>query len=225
VPVPSSAYGSGIYCQASVANGFLYVLGGATGNGSVIVNTVYYTKINADGTLAGWNQTTVLPQSERCFGAVAANGWVFSIAGYNGSEATASFYGAAVNGDGSLGSWSSGASLPQPLYFFAVAVSGSYIFLTGGANNNANSRAVYSMALPTPPAPPTLVSRSFANGNFQLQLASATNTGFGLLASTNLTTWTNIGCGFTGTNGTLLFQDTNCGNIPYRFYRAYWPLP
>ena len=81
------------------------------------------------------------------------------------------------------------------------------------------------MALPVQPAAPTLMARTFANGNIQFQLASITNTGFGLLASTDLTTWTNIGCGFTDTNGMLLFQDTNVASIPYRFYRAYWPLP
>ncbi len=81
------------------------------------------------------------------------------------------------------------------------------------------------MALPLPPAAPQFVSRSFTNGNFQLQLASSTNTGFGLLASTNLTAWTNIGWGFTGTNGLLSFQDTNAAKFPKRFYRAYWPLP
>jgi hypothetical protein len=47
----------------------------------------------------------------------------------------------------------------------------------------------------------------------------------GLLASTNLTSWTNLGWGFTGTNGTLLFTDTNAASFPHRFYRAYWPLP
>ena len=31
--------------------------------------------------------------------------------------------------------------------------------------------------------------------------------------------------GFTGTNGLLLFQDTNAASFPDRFYRAYWPLP
>jgi hypothetical protein len=116
--------------------------------------------------------------------------------------------------------------LPQPLYLQAVANNNSYVFLTGGQNNSGeNLSAVYSMALPSPPAAPTLVSRSFSNGNFQLQLASSTNTGFGLLASTNLTTWTNIGWGFTGTNGSLFFQDTNTATFPNRFYRAYWPLP
>ena len=60
---------------------------------------------------------------------------------------------------------------------------------------------------------------------FQLQLSSTTNTGFGFSASTNLAGWTNIGSGFTDTNGSLVLQDTNAPNFPHRFYRAYWPLP
>jgi hypothetical protein len=218
MPVP-------IYTQAQAANGYLYVLGGAINGGSVIVNTVYYTKINADGTLAGWNQTSSLPQPESIFGAISANGLVCSIGGYNGSAVTSSFYVAAVNGDGSLGSWSAGTSLPTPNYNFAIANNNSYIFVCGGVSSDANLSTVYSMALPAPPVVPTLVARSFTNGNFQLQLASSTNTGFGLLASTNLTAWTNLGWGFTGTNGTLLLTDTNAAHFPRRFYRAYWPLP
>jgi len=214
-----------IYDQTEVANGCLYELGGVLNSGNAISN-IYYTKINDDGTLAGWNQTVALPQPESYFGAVAANGLVFSIGGYNGTTTTSSFYIAALNGNGSLGSWSSGTSLPLPINWFAVANNNSYIFLTGGENNSgAAQSAVYFMALPAPPVVPTLVARSFTNGNFQLQLASSTNTGFGLLASPDLINWTNLGWGFTGTNGSLLFQDTNAVNFPNRFYRAYWPLP
>jgi hypothetical protein len=214
-----------INTQAEAANGFLYVLGGVINNGNTIMNTVYYSKINTNGTLAGWNQTASLPQPEADFGAVAANGLVFSIGGWNGSAPTKSFYSAAVKGDGTLGSWSAGTSLPQPLWLHAVSVSGSYIFLTGGASTEASSSAVYSMALPPQPATPAFVSSGFTNGNFQLQLTSSTNTGFGIQASTDLTTWTNIGWGFTDTNGMLLFQDTNAAQFANRFYRAYWPLP
>ncbi|MGO9587469.1 MAG: Kelch repeat-containing protein [Limisphaerales bacterium] len=213
------------YAQAEAANGFLYVLGGVIDGGTEVVNTVYYSKINADGSLEGWNQTTPLPQPESNFGAIVVNGLVFSIAGYNGSEPTSSFYFAAVNGDGSLGFWSSGTSLPVPLFEQAVASSSSYIFVTGGTDFEANQSAVYSMALPAPPVVPTLVAGSFTNGNFQVQLASSTNTGFGLLASPDLINWTNLGWGFTGTNGTLLLVDTNATHFPRRFYRAYWPLP
>jgi N-acetylneuraminic acid mutarotase len=214
-----------IYSQTEAANGYLYVMGGTESNGD-ISQSVYSTKINADGTLAGWNQTTSLPQPESYFGAIAANGMIFSIGGYNGSVTTSSFYVAAVSGNGSLGSWSSGTSLPVPLYLFGVANNNSYIFLTGGQNNNGdNVSAVYSMALPVPPSAPQFVSRNFTNGNFQVQLASSTNTGFGLLASPDLINWTNLGWGFTDTNGLLSFQDTNAASFPQRFYRAYWPLP
>jgi N-acetylneuraminic acid mutarotase len=213
------------YSQTEAANGYLYVLGGTETNGD-ISQSVYCTKINADGTLAGWNQTTSLPQPESYFGAIAANGLIFSIGGWNGNATTSNLYVAPVNGNATLGSWSSGISLPVPNYLFAVANNSSYIFLTGGQDNNGNNlNTVYSMALPAPPAAPQFVSRSFTNENFQVQLASSTNTGFGLLASPDLINWTNIGWGFTGTNGSLLFQDTNTASFPNRFYRAYWPLP
>ena len=82
------------------------------------------------------------------------------------------------------------------------------------------------MPLPAAPGAPSLTRSNFVNGSFQLRLASAqTNCGFGLLASTNLTAWTNIAWGFTGSNGLLTFKDTNASKFPKRFYKAYWPLP
>jgi len=76
------------------------------------------------------------------------------------------------------------------------------------------------------PASPVLASeRLGANGAFQLLLASTPNTAFGIRASSNLVNWTNVGSGFTDTNGMLFFQDTNAPAFSTRFYRAYWPLP
>jgi len=77
-----------------------------------------------------------------------------------------------------------------------------------------------------PPAIPILTAEGFGtNGFYLLQLTSTTNTGFEIEASTDLMSWTNIGSGITGTNGSLIFQDTNAGAFPYRFYRAFWPAP
>lgn len=215
----------GIFAHASVANGFLYILGGAIIGGSQIVNTVYYSKINADGTLAGWSQTTLLPQGVISFATVASSGRIFTMGGWNGTTPVNNFYSAQVAGDGTVVTWSANTPMPQSLAYHAAAVRDSFIFVSGGENPVQSTASVYSMALPAPPVMPTLVARSFTNGNFQLQLASNTNTGFGLLASTNLTAWTNLGWGFTGTNGTLILTDTNAAHFPHRFYRAYWPLP
>ncbi len=82
------------------------------------------------------------------------------------------------------------------------------------------------MPLPPPPAVPVVSSEVFGTiGNLQLEFASDTNAGFGILASTNLTDWLSIGWGFTDTNGLLFFEDTNAVIFPRRFYRATWPLP
>ena len=85
---------------------------------------------------------------------------------------------------------------------------------------------IVTNAVVTPPGSITLMSRGFGtNGNFQLQLTSSASTGFEIQVSTNLNTWTNIGSGATGTNGVLLFQDTNAAGLPQRYYRAFWPIP
>jgi hypothetical protein len=77
-----------------------------------------------------------------------------------------------------------------------------------------------------PPATPVLIPQGFdMNGYFQFQLFSTSNTGFGILASTNLVDWTSIGSGTTDVNGLIFFQDTNAAGFPGRFYRANWPLP
>jgi hypothetical protein len=212
-----------IFTHASVANGMLYVLGGVISGGGQ--SKVYYAEINPDGTLGDWRQTTPLPSPLFNLGAVAANGRVFVMGGSDTAGPTRGFYSAPVAGDGSLGSWSAGPILPIAVRLHAVAVTDSYIVLSGGYSDVQTESAVYSMALPLPPAAPAMVSGSFTNGNFQLGLAAQTNTGFGLLASTNLTDWQRIAAGFTGTNGVLFLQDTNAASFPRRFYRAYWPLP
>ena len=208
-----------------VANDVLYVISGAISNGTKLTNSVCLVNIAPDGTLGNWIQTTHIPQAVANFASVAANGFIFAVGGFNGSSAINGFVNAQVAGDGSLKSWTSGTPLPISVFYHAAAVSDSYIFVSGGNAPTITSPNVYSIALPAPPVVPTLVAHSFTNGNFQVQLASSTNTGFGLLASTNLTSWTNIGWGFTGTNGTLLFTDTNAARFPHRFYPAYWPLP
>lgn len=222
VAQPSFPYS--IFGQCSVANGNLYVLAGSINQGADITSNVYYSKINIDGSLAGWNQTASLPQALSNYGAAAANGYFFTMAGICNSGLTSAFYFAPIAGDGTLRSWSSGTPLPQGLNENAAAASTSYIFESGGDNFSDAIATVYSLPLPPPPGMPALTAL-VTNQAVQLQLISSTNTGFGILASPDLVNWMNIGWGFTGTNGLLTFQDTNAANFPYRFYRAYWPLP
>ncbi len=83
--------------------------------------------------------------------------------------------------------------------------------------------------VPTPAALPTtpiLISQGFGTGgNFQFQLSSTTNIGFGIQVSTDLVSWISVGSGTTDVNGLLFFQDTNAADLSSCYYRAYWPLP
>lgn len=221
-PLPYQIYG-----HTEAANGIIYVLGGDSngGGGAQIRSNSLYSKIGVDGVLTPWNQTVPMPKTLMEFGAVAANGIVFVMGGWDGTQGAYTSYGATVNGDGTLGTWWTGPLLPTELYFHAATASDSFIFVSGGQDIVNIYSNVYSMPLPLPPASPILTPQVITNDNFQLQLTSSTNTGFDFLASTDLMNWTNIGWGFTDTNGVLLFKDTNAASFPQRFYRAYWPLP
>ena len=86
----------------------------------------------------------------------------------------------------------------------------------------------YNVVVPPPatPAAPVLTALSYgADGTFQFELSSTTNTVFGIQASTNLANWVSIGSGTTDISGLLHFQDTNAAGFPSRFYRAHWPSP
>jgi N-acetylneuraminic acid mutarotase len=213
----------GVVGQAEAANGVLYVVGGAINEDSQATASVYYSKINPDGSLADWNQTAALPQALTGLGAITARGYVFSVGGWN-SVPTNGFCGAVVQGNGTLGPWTSGSSLPAALYNLGTAVTASNIFVSGGLGNSGPSSSVFSITLP-PPVPAVTTLGFATNGSFQVKLTSSTNTSFSLQASTNFTTWTNIGSGVTDATGSLTFQDVNAAAFPQRFYRAYWPLP
>ncbi len=96
---------------------------------------------------------------------------------------------------------------------------------TGDNPNGTSELDYYTAAVTLVPAAPVLTSLGFGtNKFFRVKLTSTPMTGFALAASTNLINWTNIATGYTGTNGAIVFQDTNS---PYRarFYRAHWPTP
>jgi hypothetical protein len=210
-----------VAAQAQVANGVMYVIGGSVQQDTETSATVYYSTINADGSLSGWSQNTPLPQPVFGLGAVAAGGIVYAIAGWN-SGATSNCYEAAVLGGGSLNRWMTAPSLPISVYAQGTASSGSYIFVSGGLGNLNASSAVYSLALPSAPV---LVSVGMESLGYVFGLSATTNTLLDIQASTDFTNWTNIGSGSTGVSGSLVFTDTNASNFPQRFYRAYWSSP
>ncbi|KKW01800.1 MAG: GXT repeat-containing collagen-like protein, partial [Parcubacteria group bacterium GW2011_GWA1_49_11] len=130
-----------LYSQTSVvANGYVYVIGGYNGVSSQ--STVYYARLNSDGSVGSWNTTTILPQVLYGQTSVVANGYVYVIGGYNGVSIQSTVYYAKLNSDGSVGSWNTTTILPQALEQTSVVANG-YVYVIGGYNGVSNQSTVY----------------------------------------------------------------------------------
>ncbi len=135
-----------IQSQSSVvANGYLYMLGGSNNVINNNINTIYYTKINADGSIGAWvTNGTNLPAATRGHTSVVANGYVYMIGG-NASGGTTNVYYAKLNGDGSVGSWTSTNGLPAARVGHSSMVANGFVYAVGGDDtSNAQDEVYYA---------------------------------------------------------------------------------
>ena len=138
--LPATVY----YSQAIVTSNRVYLLGGIV-NG-VHSSTVYTAPINADGTLGPWTTGPSLPAAVYYSQAVVTKNRVYLLGGYvNGStSATAAVYTAPINADGTLGTWTTGTSLPDTVYGSQAIVTQNRVYLLGGIVNSSPSATVYT---------------------------------------------------------------------------------
>jgi hypothetical protein len=102
--------------SVTYANGYVYVAGGANSTRPNALNewrlqagnnTVYYARVNADGTLGAWSTANSLPAARVNHSAETYNGYLYIVGGAaagNGAPSRDVYY-ARINSDGSLGSW------------------------------------------------------------------------------------------------------------------------
>ena len=85
------------------ANGYVYEMGGQ--DGSTVQATVYYAKLNANGSPGTWTPNAfALPAAREAGTGVAYSGYIYYIAGENsGLGAQSNVYYAKLNADGSTG--------------------------------------------------------------------------------------------------------------------------
>ncbi len=86
---------------------------------------------------------------------------------------------------------------------------------------NSTGGSSSALALVTVQAPPALVMQP--GGAVQLRLVGAAGVTFNIQASTNFSSWANIGSAVAGSNGLVLFTDTNAANFSSRYYRLSTP--
>jgi hypothetical protein len=126
-----------INAPAVVASGYAYVMGGRFGG--VSRNTIYYGKINADGTISSWSttgSTNSMSLTRDSFTAVASNGYLYAIGGLSGANNWSSIEYAKLGENGTIGSWTvSQFNLPVALYDHGSAIANGYIYSVGGYNS------------------------------------------------------------------------------------------
>ena len=140
--------------SVSYYNGYLYVIGGTpTGanwtDGASGTSTVYYARVNADGSIGTWqSNANSLPQARIGHASVAANGYLYAIGGANTSSVIQStVYYAKVNANGSTGAWASvGSSLNTArMHMGAVVMNGAAYVVGGLDSSNAISSIEYAL--------------------------------------------------------------------------------
>jgi N-acetylneuraminic acid mutarotase len=127
--LPAAAYEAG----AVVHDGYLYFVGGMDSD-SHALDSVYYAKLNSDGSVGSWNTSANhMPQGIDDAGVTTTNGHIYVMGGSNNSGFTNTIYHASFNGDGSLSSWTTDATaLPQALDGVTAAATNGYLYIAGG---------------------------------------------------------------------------------------------
>ena len=117
-----------------VVNGYIYVIGGV--NGRNFVRLTEYAKINNNGSLSPWKQTSLLNEERGFIDAVAKDGYIYVVGGGNGPSGKnllRTVERAKVNEDGSLSAWKTMQSgMVMPRRCSKTIIKGNFVYALGG---------------------------------------------------------------------------------------------
>lgn len=123
---------------ASVANGYLYVVGGVDAQNQY-VRPVEFARILADGRLGPWKETSALLKGRFYLAATSHDGYLYALGGGGGSLGDdnvplASVERAKINADGSLQAWQQHSYLTTPRRGLKATVINHRLYAIGGYN-------------------------------------------------------------------------------------------
>lgn len=133
------------YSQAIVTKNRVYLLGGYSSGGQVA--TVYTAPINEDGTIGTWAIGTSLPVALYSSQAIVTKNRVYLLGGNKGSNYVSTVYTTTINEDGTLGTWTTGTSLPAESTYSQAIVIKSKVYLLGGHSATPPFSTVYTASI------------------------------------------------------------------------------
>jgi hypothetical protein len=130
-------------------SGFAYALGGYGGDAAnTFLASGSGVALGADMRPSGAAfDATALPKATAFGQAIAVDDWVFVIGGKDavfGANGRADVFAAHIDATGALGAWTTLASLPQGRTSHSVAVSGDWLYVTGGGYDKGGLDTVFS---------------------------------------------------------------------------------
>jgi hypothetical protein len=144
------------YATASVVNnGFLYITGGFDTSSSYY-NSVQYSPINADGTVGVFTATNTFTTPRDGHTAIAYNGYLYIIGGYNGTYQSSVQYALFCTGSnsgsggcgataGTVGTWAATTAITTARYLHTSVVYNGYLYVVGGTNGTMQSGVNYAL--------------------------------------------------------------------------------
>lgn len=131
--------------QAVVTLGKIHLVGGQGSDGG---GAVYTGSVSADGTISSWGTGPSLSLGGNALlnaSAVLVDDSLVLLGGFLGATPTSSVWVSTVDpADGTLGAWSSGASLPTAIMSSACVATEGRVFLFGGDAGSGSVVTVYS---------------------------------------------------------------------------------
>lgn len=136
---------------------YIYLTGGSGTDTKSAFDSVYYSAVNRDGTLAGWQPGPDLPSARTYHAAVIHDGRLLILGGRNDDGEHRTVFAATINQNGTLGPWGSLLSMPEPVYRFgAVSIrrfGSDFVVVMGGYIDDKPKRNVYNSTIPNTPTP------------------------------------------------------------------------
>lgn len=135
--LPTATYSAACF----VTKNRVYVVGGYNGAYS---SNIYTATINSDGFISQWSLAGNLPNAVGYTNGFICNNYVYLIGGVIGSSYSAVVHHAPVLTDGTIGTWTTGSSLPGTLGNSGVVVTKNRVYVCGGSFGTSGfTNAVY----------------------------------------------------------------------------------
>lgn len=118
--------------QVVTTKNYVYVIAGAGSGNST--NFIYRSVIDGSGNLGAWQTDGVLPAGLSGHQVFLTSGYMYVIGGSvdGGVTALNTVYKSPITNDGSLGTWSTGPTLPANIQYTRLSVTKGRVYLIGG---------------------------------------------------------------------------------------------